>query len=195
MNPLSDFIEYCKSIKSPMVLELGTKRSIPNRCTMHKEFVPHASIFHGTDISYGEDVDFISDIHIIGKVVPNNSYDVVISCSTFEHFKYPHLAAYNISKLLKLNGCVFVQTHFSFPVHSYPHDYFRFSTEALAGCFGAMNGVEVMSTGYDFPCSIVSNDCGTQGSWLNTTMFGIKKCETPYSYIYELDTNLNLGER
>lgn len=157
---------------------------------MHKSFVPHAEVYHGTDIASGEDVDFIADVHKLREVIPEKSYDVVISCSTFEHFKYPHLAAHNISKILKVNGCVFVQTHFSFALHSYPYDYFRFSAEALAGCFGSRNGIEVMATGYDFPCDIVSKGCGNQGSWLNTTLFGIKKSETPEIYIYELDTEL-----
>ena len=43
-------------------------------------------------------------------------------------------------KALKVGGLIYIQTHQSFPLHGYPHDYFRFSREALASLFGTHDG-------------------------------------------------------
>ena len=140
-----------------------------------------------------EDVDFVADIHKLSEVTGGESYDVVISCSSFEHFKYPHLAALEISKTLKPNGAVFIQTHCCFPLHAYPYDYFRFSSEGLESCFGTKNGIAVQSTNYEFPCTITSQafpGTSLRSSSLNINLFGIKTDKTPVNFIYELDTNL-----
>lgn len=192
-NSLSIFIDYCKNLKAPKVLELGVKRSQSDRSTMHKSWIPHACHFHGTDILAGKDVDFVADVHKLSEVTGGESYDIVISCSSFEHFKYPHLAALEISKILKPNGAVFIQTHCCFPLHAHPYDYFRFSSEALESLFGTKNGITVQSTNYEFPCIITSSEFpGNQihSSSLNINLFGIKTHKSPVTFIYELDTNL-----
>lgn len=191
LDPLQSFLDYAAAIAHPRVLELGAARSQPERSTLHKSFVPNAVLWHGTDIAMTEDVDFLSDVHALSRFVVPESYDVVITCSGFEHFKYPQLAAFEISKVLALGGAVFVQTHHTFPLHAYPYDYFRFSQEALAACFGTRNGIEVRETGYQFPCSISSEADGHhEGQWLNTLLFGVKTHETPEQYVYDFDTNL-----
>jgi hypothetical protein len=186
------FLDYTKTLSNIRILELGTKRSNPDISTLHHCWFSNYSVYHGTDIELGIDVDFVADVHSLSNVIGEESYDVIISCSSFEHFKYPHLAAFEISKSLKIGGCVFIQTHSCFPLHAYPYDYFRFSTEALCGCFGTKNGISIKSSDYDFPAQIVSERIPTmQGiSFLNVNMFGIKEQTTPPNYIYELDTNL-----
>jgi hypothetical protein len=190
-NSLELFINYCTTIELPRVLELGVYQSMPGRSTMHKTWVPHATVFHGTDIEAGEDVDFVADVHKLSEVCGEKSYDVIISCSTFEHFKYPHIAALEISKVLSDKGAIFIQTHSTFPIHAYPYDYFRFTEEALSGCFGTLNGIQVKNTDYTFPATISSAaDGGPHPAWLNVNLFGIKTHETPKDYLYELDTEL-----
>jgi hypothetical protein len=49
---------------------------------------------------------------------------------------------------------LFVCTHQTFPLHGYPHDYFRFSAEALAGIFDDA-GFEILDGGYTYPASII----------------------------------------
>jgi hypothetical protein len=186
-NSLELFIEHCKTYDSPSVLELGTKRSMESRCTMHKEWLPHASVFHGSDIEAGEDVDIIADVHRLSSVITKETYDVVITCSTFEHFKYPHLAAHEILKVLKVGGCCFVQTHFTFPLHSYPYDYFRFTKEALSGCFEGQ-GTEIVLADYTYPCTISSVDDGVHSSFLNVNLFVKKIAPTNNKYKYVYDT-------
>jgi SAM-dependent methyltransferase len=183
------FLARCRELEAPSVLELGTLQSVPGRSTMHRDWVPHAREFLGGDIEAGPDVDVVADAHRLSAAVGQERFDVIISCSTFEHLKYPALAAHELLKALKVGGVLFVQTHQSFPLHGYPSDYFRFSREALAGLFGTTMGFEVKATNYDFPAKVLSRrEPGTQDlpAFLNTTLWGQKHSRTPDEYRYEL---------
>lgn len=187
---LQEFIACCRAIDKPHILELGTKRSIAFRSTKHEAWIPNAGEFVGSDIEAGIDVDIVADVHRLSEIVGPSRFDVVISCSTFEHFKYPHLAAHQILKTLKIGGLLFVQTHQTFPLHAYPFDYFRFSQEALAGLFGTNMGFRVIATDYEFPARIFSTkESGTKWlmAFLNVRLWGEKTGNTPDEYIYELD--------
>jgi hypothetical protein len=192
-EPSSDleasFQARCRELDAPSVLELGTKRSMPARSTMHRDWVPHASEFLGTDVEAGADVDIVADAHRLSEVVGEERFDVILSCSTFEHLRYPTLAAHQVMKSLKVRGLLYVQTHQSFPLHGYPLDYFRFSQDALASLFGTTMGFEVVATGYDFPIRIYSRrvpDLQLLPAYLNTTLWGEKRAPTPAEYRYEL---------
>lgn len=190
-SPLDMFTEYMATIVEPSILELGTAQSIPGRSTMHRNFVPHAARFVGSDISAGPDVDLVADVHRLTKFTGERAYDAIITCSGFEHFKYPHLAAWEIAKTLRVGGAVFIQTHFTFVEHSYPYDYFRFTREAMAGLFGTGNGITVHRTSYEYPCRIQSpTGDGAGNSHLNVTLFGVKTSECPPVYAYDYDTNI-----
>jgi hypothetical protein len=184
----SRFIARCGELLAPSVLELGTKQSVAGRSTMHRDWVPHAAEFLGTDIEDGMDVDIVADAHMLSRVVGDERFDVILSCSTFEHFKYPTLAAHELMKALKVGGTLYVQTHQSFPLHGYPSDYFRFSREALASLFGTTMGLEVVATNYDFPIRLHSRrvpNLQFAPAFLNTTLWGEKRAPTPNDYEYE----------
>jgi SAM-dependent methyltransferase len=191
MNPLALFIERCQLVPAPRVLELGTMRSIPDRSTKHDAWIPHAAEYLGTDIALG--VDLVADIHKLADTLGDESFDIIISCSSFEHFKYPHLAAHQVMRTLRVGGLLFIQTHQTFPLHAFPYDYFRFSREALAGMFGTRMGFNVISTDYEFPAQVVSDVdpiARLNPAFLNVRLLGEKTAHTPESYIYELDTPL-----
>ena len=191
---LSKVIEACKKLDSPRVLELGTYRSQEGRSTLHDVWVPHASEYLGTDIEAGEDVDIVADAHRLSSFVGKESFDIIISCSTFEHFKYPQVAAHEMLKSLKVGGLLFVQTHQTFPLHAYPYDYFRFSAEALSSCFGTKMGFNVEKCAYEFPAKIHSEESpGIEKAncFLNVCLWGRKHSPTPDDYVFEWDTDLS----
>jgi SAM-dependent methyltransferase len=178
---------------APRILELGAKRSIADRSTVHKDWVPHSAEFLGSDIEPAEDVDVLADVHRLSEFVGAESFDAIISCSSFEHFKYPHLAAHEIMKTLKVGGALFIQTHQSYPLHSSPFDYFRFSREAMAGLFGTKMGFNVIGTDYEFPVRLRAKeapDIAFMPAYINVRLFGEKTAPTPAQYIYEFDTSL-----
>ncbi|MET0049693.1 MAG: methyltransferase domain-containing protein [Candidatus Thiodiazotropha sp.] len=153
---LVTFIEEASRLPSPRVLELGTKRSRRNRSTLHKAWVPHAGEYLGTDFQSGDDVDIVGDLHSLSKLTGEARFDIVISCSTLEHVQYPWLAVEEISRMLSLNGLVAVQTHHAFPLHAYPQDYWRYTTEALSTLFCVRAGFQVLGTSYDFKSHLFS---------------------------------------
>jgi SAM-dependent methyltransferase len=187
---LREFRKHCRSMDRPRVLELGTKRSIPDRSTRCDSWIPHAGEYLGCDIESGVDVDIVADVHQLTEVVGEEQFDVIISCATFEHFKYPHLAAHQIMKALKVGGVLFIQTHHTFPLHAYPNDYFRFSREALAGLFGTEMGFRVIETIYEFPARVYSSQVPSSfraQAYLNVCLYGEKVATTPQEFIYEFD--------
>src|ERR1700730_7999258 len=99
---LDRFVSRCQAMNKPRVLELGTKRSIASRSTLHSVWVPNAGEYLGTDIESGPDVDIVADAHRLTQVTGEEQFDVIISCSTFEHLKYPHQAAHELMKALRI---------------------------------------------------------------------------------------------
>ena len=73
------FIARCAELPSPSVLELGTLQSVPGRSTLHRDWVPHAAEFLGTDIEAGPDVDIVADLHRLSRVVGVERFDVILS--------------------------------------------------------------------------------------------------------------------
>jgi hypothetical protein len=183
------FIARCSELPAPSVLELGTLQSQPGRSTMHRDWVPHAAEFLGTDIEAGPDVDIVADLHRLSEVTGSERFDVILSASTFEHLKYPNVVAHELMKALKVGGLLYIQTHQTFPLHGYPNDYFRFSRDALASLFGTKMGFEVVATNNDFPARIYSARNRTaqlEPAFLNTTLWGEKRGPTPDQYVFEL---------
>lgn len=189
VNPLNRFLEHCRTMNKPRVLELGTKRSIANRSTRHDAWIPNAGEYLGTDIEAGVDVQVVADAHRLCQVVGEEQFDVIISCSTFEHLKYPHLAAHQLMKALKVGGILYIQTHQSFPLHAYPYDYFRFSREAMEGLFGTQMGFRVIASGYSVPLSLYSPELLDRDApaFAIVHLCGEKTSKTPDEYIYEFD--------
>ena len=127
-------------------------------------------------------MDIVADVHRLSAAVGQEAFDIILSCSTFEHLKYPHLAALELLKALRPGGLVLVQTHQAFPVHGYPHDYYRYTREGLAALFGGRLGCEVLATDYEFPASLHARrvpGLAHQECWLNTRLLARKVGPTP----------------
>jgi SAM-dependent methyltransferase len=160
-NLSAPFIELCSHLIDPIVFELGTKRSIPDRCTMHKEWIPQAKAWVGIDFEPGADVDVVANAEnlfrdLVSAGAEHRWADVVISCSTFEHIQRPWLAAEQIGKVLQPGGLFFVQTHQTFPLHAYPWDYWRYTIDSLRLLFQEFGGLTIIDAAYEFPATIVS---------------------------------------
>ena len=193
MGSVDDFLPRARALERPRVLELGTKRSKPDRCTRHDQLLPNAGEYLGTDIEDGTDVDVVADLHRLSEVAGVESFDVILSFSTFEHLRYPHIAAHEIMKSLRVGGLLFIQTHQTFCLHSFPCDYFRFSTDALASLFGTQMGFRVVGVEYRFPAEIHAPEVGVQrDAYLNVHLFGEKIAKTPDHYVYDLGPKTGL---
>ena len=151
----AQFFELLAKTENATVLELGTKRSMPDRPTHHRNRCHPSANFIMSDYEDGLDVDVVCDIHSLGDAFGRDSIDFIICCSVFENVQRPWIAAQEIARTLKPGGMVFVQTHQTFPIHAYPHDYWRYTTEALMTIFEDAD-LETESTTYCFPAQIFS---------------------------------------
>jgi SAM-dependent methyltransferase len=185
-NIWNRFILDVRQVPAARILELGTCRSQPDKPTISRGLFPGAAEYIGTDFQAGLDVDVVADAHSLSAAFAPESFDAVISFSTFEHLKYPFLAAHEIMKCLKVGGRLFIQTHQTFHLHAYPNDYFRFSTEALAAMFPPQMGFSIGGTLHEFPAEIHSVVGTTGPAFLNSCLFGTKIAPTPNAFIYDL---------
>ena len=156
-NLLGNFLEMVRALDRPRVLEIGTKRIKSQPSTIRKDWVPNAGEYIGTDAEPGVDVDVVSDVHSLSSTFGENQFDVIISCSVYEHIRYPWIATVEIARVLRLGGLVFIHTHNAYPLHGYPHDYWRYTTDSLEALFSAVAGFRCLGTQYEFPCKIVSD--------------------------------------
>lgn len=151
------FRERAQSLPAPRVLELGTRRVDPARSNRRDAWVPHAAAFVGVDIAPGPGVDLVADAHRLTDALGEGAFDAVIACSVFEHLERPWVAALEIAGVLRRGGLVFVQTHHAFPLHAHPHDYWRFSTEALRVIFEDA-GLKTVDAAYEFRAHILARE-------------------------------------
>jgi SAM-dependent methyltransferase len=147
------FLDRVGSLTDPEALELGTLRSDPTFPTHHETWVPNASAFVMADVEAGQDVDLVVDAHeLVAKVGPE-SFDIIIAVAILEHLQRPWLAVAEMAEVLRPGGVVYLDTHQTFPLHGYPNDFFRFSTDALR-TLAEDAGLEVLGAGYMYPCRI-----------------------------------------
>lgn len=108
----------------------------------------------GFDFYAGENVDVVGDAHRLSSYFePGQKFDLIFSAAVFEHLHMPWVAAQEIQKLLKLGGCVFVETHFSYVAHERPWNFFQFSEMGLRALFNKALGFDLIDYGMSNPIS------------------------------------------
>ena len=74
----------------------------------------------------------------------DDRYDLVISCQVLEHLPNPAQAMREMTRVMKPGGLIFLSTNFLYPRHGAPHDYFRFTENALRS-LALRSGLELIS--------------------------------------------------
>jgi len=131
------------------ILEIGS-REVTGKSGARKNFSNASYI--GFDLYPGNNVDVVGDAHKLSSYFAGEEkFDIIYSSSCFEHFAMPWVVATEISKLLKVGGIVFVETHFSFASHERPWHFFQFSDMALRALFSNALGFECIEAGMSNP--------------------------------------------
>lgn len=89
--------------------------------------------YTGLDIREGPNVDVVAPP--FNYPFNDNCFDVVVSGSTLEHVERPWLVVPEMARILKPGGLLAILTHWSFPLHEYPKDCFRFMPDGLTVLF------------------------------------------------------------
>ena len=131
------------------VLEIGS-REVTALSTARKDF--SQAQYVGFDYYAGNNVDVVGDVHKLSSYFgADEKFDIIYSSACFEHFAMPWIVATEIAKLLKVDGLVFVETHFSFSSHERPWHFFQFSDMALRVLFSEALGFECIEAGMSNP--------------------------------------------
>ena len=106
----------------------------------------------GFDYYPGENVDIVGDAHKLSTYFQEGErFDLIFSSAVFEHFHMPWVVAVEIEKLLKVGGCVFIETHFSYASHERPWNFFQFSDMGLRALFNNALGFDLIEKGMSNP--------------------------------------------
>lgn len=137
------------------VLEVGTMQALPGVSTHSMARFPWvpAQDYVRLDLFPGPDVDVVGDLHAL-PAEWSGKFDCFVASAVFEHLERPWVAAREVSRILAPGGLFYVGTHQCFPLHAHPHDYFRFSREALRLVLEDA-GLVVEAADYKHRCVIV----------------------------------------
>ncbi|MFH1896253.1 MAG: methyltransferase domain-containing protein [bacterium] len=115
----------------------------------------------GADIREGPGVDIILDLHNIA--IPSQSAGTVLILDTMEHVEFPRKAIEEALRILKPNGVLVISSVMNFPIHDYPHDYWRFTPEAFKSLMKPFDSSWVDFAGQsNFPHTVIG--VGIKGS-------------------------------
>jgi hypothetical protein len=130
------------------VLEIGSRQVVQGGQSKRNLF-PDCS-YIGFDYYRDDNTDVVGDAHELSKFF-GNEFDAVFSLAVLEHFAMPWVVAAEINKVLKLGGLTFHSTHFAFPLHERPWDFWRYTDQALRILFSPPVGFEVVDCSFDTP--------------------------------------------
>ena len=131
------------------ILEIGS-REVTAASEARKRFA--AADYVGFDYYEGSNVDVVGDVHRLSSYFkPGEQFDLIFTSACFEHFAMPWIAAVEISKMLKVGGTLFVETHFSYSAHERPWNFFQFSDMGLRVLFSNALGFECIEAGMSNP--------------------------------------------
>ncbi len=130
------------------ILEIGS-REVTGTSHARKWF--SNARYVGFDYYPGDNVDIVGDAHRLSSYFKREEFDLIYSSAVFEHFAMPWIVSTEISKILKIGGIVFIETHFSFGSHERPWHFFQFSDMALKVLFPPALGIECLEAGASNP--------------------------------------------
>ena len=84
----------------------------------------------GLDFQNGQNVDVVADVE---KHIPfiDETFNTVLCSEVMEHLYKPWNALQEMHRVLKKDGWIIITTLFSFPIHGYPDDYWRFTPTCM----------------------------------------------------------------
>jgi hypothetical protein len=157
-------------LRGPM-LEIGS-RDYGSTQDLRSLF-PQAE-YIGVDAVAGPGVDVVldltADFEAVDARLAGRRFNAIFCFSVLEHCAQPFRMAENITRLTAAGGRLLVGAPFSWQVHAYPRDYWRFTAD----------GIRVLFPGFDFDAV---------GSVMATSEPGQMKPIDPFMYRAELSVS------
>jgi hypothetical protein len=149
------FIEFIKRVNDEhlTVLEIGSRIVSSGGSSLRHHF-PDAKSYTGFDIYSDSNTDVVGDAHKLSQYFKGQKFDAVFSIAVFEHLAMPWVVAKEINKVLEIGGITFHISHFSWPIHETPWDFFRYSDEGFKALFPPTMGYKIIKAGLFSPLSM-----------------------------------------
>jgi hypothetical protein len=149
------FIDKMNTGEPKSILEVGVAQSQPGRSTHSMGRFDNLNEYVKSDfVDDGADVDVVADIHQLEDTFEASRFDGFVARFVYEHVEKPWLASASINRILKLGGLAHIHTHLTFPIHGYPNDYFRFTTDGLVSLFDDSFGFRTLACDFQSPCAL-----------------------------------------
>jgi len=131
MNPdNAAWIVARKDLLGDEVLEVGSMIVAgQEHIALRDSIQPLVKKFIGLDMRPGNGVDVVANA--VNIPYGDDSFDSIISLDTLEHVDWPRDVIRECARVLRPGGFFFLATVFSFPIHDYPSDYWRFTPTCL----------------------------------------------------------------
>jgi SAM-dependent methyltransferase len=108
----------------------------------------------GTDFRAGPGVDVVLDLRSVA--LRSDSVGTVLSLDTIEHVEYVREGVAEMHRVIAPGGVLVLASVMDFPIHDFPHDYWRFTPEAFRSLLKPFRACFVASAGRaDFPHTVV----------------------------------------
>lgn len=110
----------------------------------------------GIDMNQGEGVDIVCSSH--NMQIESDSIDLIICTSMLEHDSNPTATIKEMKRVLKSTGKILITVPFYWSKHSFPDDYWRFTSDGLRVLFETEFGrVQTFEIGRKFvPHTVVA---------------------------------------
>jgi len=136
INQLKYIEKFKEQFEGPF-LEVGSKdygSTQDLRCLF-----THKHKYVGIDMEEGKGVDIVLDLtedfQKIDNLLGGKRFGTIFCLSVLEHCEKPFKMAENMTSLLKEDGQIVISAPFSWKIHGYPNDYWRFTPEGIKKLF------------------------------------------------------------
>jgi len=132
INQLIFIHKYAEQLNGPF-LEVGSKDygSTQNL----RALFANRDKYIGIDMEDGPGVDIVLDLtedfQKIDSKLRGQRFGTIFCLSVLEHCEQPFKMAENLTLLLKQKGQICISVPFSWKIHGYPNDYWRFTPEGI----------------------------------------------------------------
>jgi hypothetical protein len=134
-----ELVRKNRDLVRPPILEVGSKDygTTPD----FRALFPGAR-YVGVDMAAGKGVDVVVDLTTeadrIDAALGGERFNTVLCFSVLEHCRNPFKMCEAITRLMRDGAAAFVSVPFSWQVHAYPSDYWRFTAEGVKELFPAI---------------------------------------------------------
>jgi SAM-dependent methyltransferase len=146
----------CEALTIPEpVVEIGARQAAGQEGFADLRSMFPGKDYIGCDLERGPGVDMLVDTHDLGFT--EGTVGAVIMVDTLEHVADPLQAVQEVHRVLRPEGIALATSVMSFPIHSFPADYWRFTPSAFDLLFEPFAEKAVFYQGDpDFPHTVLA---------------------------------------